>query len=409
MSRSTGGILRDSLRVAVFSDSYTPIVNGVSISIEALVEELRARGHSVHIFTSAFPRHKDRDANVYRMRSIRTPFTRDYPLAVPPFYGTLRQFRRHTFDIIHTHTPFTVGFVGLRWAESHDLPIVSTYHTLYEKYAHYIPYFPKWYTFNKIRKHTRYYYNLCDHVIVPSEAALRSLRRNEIRTPITIIPTGIRLNPKVTQQEARLRVGARQDEKMLLYVGRIAKEKNMDVLVHAAKLILDARDDARLWIVGDGPYRAQCQMLVRNLGIGDRVLFTGFVPRSEVSQYYIASDMFVFTSMTETQGLVIGEAMAHGVPAVAVHGGGASLAVEEDVNGFVVPNSPRDFAECVLRILSNPSLHGRLSEGAKRSAKAFSMSDMCNQVLEVYESAIRQRALPTGLSTPSDELHQITH
>lgn len=377
------------MKIAVFSDSYTPIVNGVSVSIEGLVQELRAEGHSVHIFTSSYPGHRDSDPNVYRFRALFTPWTRGYPLAIPPFFGNLRRFRQNNFDIIHTHTPFTLGFIGLRWAESHEIPIVSTYHTLYEKYAHYIPFFPKRYCRYKIAKHTNYYYNRCIEVIAPSEAAKKSLIRHKVTQPISVIPSGNPAQKRVTRLEAREDIGARDGERILLYVGRIAKEKNMLVLLEAVAKVMEEREDVRFWLVGDGPFRKVCQTLSRSLGIGDKVRFVGPIPRQEVDAYYLAADLFVFASMTETQGLVVGEAMACGVPAVAVHGGGAADGIINDENGFVVSNNVGQFAETVLRVLNNPSLQGRLSEGAKRSVKKYSMRDMTEEVLQVYERALQ--------------------
>ena len=363
-------------------------MNGVSVSIEALVEELRARGHSVHIFTAAFSRHRDEDPNIYRFPALSLPFFPGYSFAVPPFYPMLRHFRKHSFDIIHTHTPYTIGFVGLRWAESHGIPVVSTYHTLYERYAHYVPYFPKAYTRYKIAKHTNYYYNRCQRVIAPSEPALNSLRRHSVATPIAVIPTGNPAPKKMTKESAREQIGARAGEKVLLYVGRIAKEKNMAQLLEATQAVMSEREDARLWVVGDGPYRKDCQALARELGIGDKVKFTGAVPRAEVDKFYNASDLFVFSSFTETQGLVIGEAMSHGVPAVAVRGGGASAAIVENENGFIVNNSASQLSDAILKVLQNPALLGRLSENARRSVKLWTHSDACDKVLEVYESAV---------------------
>ncbi len=384
------------MRIAIFSDSYTPIVNGVSVSIEALVEALRNRNHSVHVFTSAYFKHRDHDPNVYRFMAIPTPFAKDYPLAMPPFYPMLRNFRKNQFDVVHTHTPFTIGFVGLRWAESHYLPLVSTYHTLYEKYMHYVPIVPKRYLRYKLAKHTHYYYNRCAQVIAPSEAAMKSLQRHLVSTPINVIPSGNPAPTPISKDDARRRIGARSNERIILYVGRIAKEKNMGTLFEMARAVMEERDDVRFWLVGDGPYRAESQALARTMGIGDRVKFIGPVPREAVDAYYAASDIFVFSSMTETQGLVIGEAMTHGLPAVAVHGGGASDTIIEDENGYIVSNNPSQFSEVVLRILGNAALLGRLSENARKSVKRWTMDDMCESILGVYNNAIGEHTKREG-------------
>ncbi len=378
------------MRIAMFSDSYTPIVNGVSVSIQLLIEELRARGHSVHPYTAAYPGYRDDDPNVVRFRSIRTPYTGDYPLAIPPFYQYVRGFRSQAFDLVHTHTPYTVGYVGMRWAESEHLPLVSTYHTLYEKYVHYIPMFPKWYVLYKIWKHTNYYYNQCQQVIAPSEAAKKSLARHYVTKPITVIPTGCKVNRGLDRPEARRAAGVRDNEKLALYVGRIAREKNIGFLLEAAAIAMRQNSALRLIFVGDGPFRARSEAYARALGIGDRTKFVGAVPRESVETFFAAADLFVFASQTETQGLVIGEAMLHGVPAIAVQGGGAAAAVEDNVNGFVVPPDVGMFADAMLRFFSNAALAERLSRGARESSKGWTAATMCDAVLEVYERAVHE-------------------
>jgi 1,2-diacylglycerol 3-alpha-glucosyltransferase len=372
------------LRIAVFSDSFLPILNGVSISIDSLVTELRNRGHSIHIYTASSPTYKDPDPNTYRFNAIETPVARDYPLAIPPFYSMLKRFRRHSYDLIHTHTPFTIGFVGLRWAESHDLPIVSTYHTLYDRYAHYIPLLPKRYLRFKIAKHTNFYYNNVDHVITPSEAAMKWLRRHSVTTGISVIPTGAPRRQLMDRSEVRNALGIPPGQRILLYVGRLAREKNMAVLFEMAAIAFQRDPSIRLWLVGDGPYRNECAAMVRELGIGDRVKFVGFVPRPEVDQYYEAADLFVFSSITETQGLVVQEAMAYGVPAVAVAGGGASEGIVEGENGFTVRNDPGAFAERVISTIGEDDLMAKLGEGASHCVRMHGAAEMTDKVLDVY-------------------------
>ena len=379
------------LRVAIFSDSALPILNGVSVSIDLLIRGLRNQGHSVHVFTAAHYRFKDPDPNTYRFPALETPWTKDYPLAIPPFFGMLRKFRRHEFDIIHTHTPYTIGFVGLRWAESHEIPIVSTYHTLYDRYAHYIPYFPRRYVRFKIAKHTNFYYNSVDHVITPSQAAMRWLRRHSVDVPVTVIPTGAPEKQMLDRYEVRRQLQIQPDQRVMLYVGRIAHEKNLFVLLEAAAKVISQDSKARLWLVGDGPFRHDCVEKARALGIGDQVTFAGFVPRSEVDKYYAAADLFVFSSITETQGLVVQEAMTYGLPAVAVTGGGASDSILHGENGYVVRNSVDSFARAVTRVLSSEEEHARLSAGALKTVRGQTADGMTERVVEVYRQVLGER------------------
>jgi len=380
------------LSIALFSDSALPVLNGVSVSIDALVGELRSRGHSVHIFTTSFPGHRDDDPNTHRFLSINTPWTSGYPLAVPPFYPLLREFRKHQFDLIHTHTPFTVGFVGLRWAESHEIPIVTTYHTNYDKYAYYMPFTPKRYLRYKIAKHLNFYYNSVRHVMTPSEASRRWLLRHSVRTPITVIPTGVPAPKMIDRPEARAALGLLPEQKLVLYAGRIAREKNIGVLLRAMQAAFQRDPDLLLMVVGDGPAREEYSLLARKLGIGDRVKFVGFVERSEVDSFYAAADLFAFSSMTETQGLVVLEAMSYGLPALVVQGGGAGAAVRDGENGYLLRNDPGEFAERLLNVLSDDVLYTKLSDGARATGREHTVPRMSDRVLDVYRQALGDRA-----------------
>ncbi|MBI1757133.1 MAG: glycosyltransferase [Fimbriimonas ginsengisoli] len=379
------------MRIAIFSDSALPILNGVSVSIDALIRELRNQGHSVHLFTTAYPRYRDPDPNVYRFRALEMPWSKGYPLAVPPFYRMLLRFRRRQFDVIHTHTPFTIGLVGLRWAESHDLPIVSTYHTLYDRYAHYIPLFPRRYVRYRIAKHTNFYYSRVDRVITPSDAASRWLRRHAVHTPIDVVPTGVARGAPHERAEARMQLGIPPEQRVLLYVGRLAAEKNLDLLFAAAASAFRQDPNLRLWLVGDGSYRAECARIARDLGIGDRVRFVGLVPRADVDLYYAAADLFLFTSLTETQGLVVLEAFNYGVPAVVAAGGGAGEWIRPGENGFLVRADARTLASRVLDVLGDDTLHATLAEGARRTARDQGPERMAELVVESYRRAIESR------------------
>jgi len=267
---------------------------------------------------------------------------------------------------------------------------VSTYHTLYDRYSHYFKLLPHRYVRFRIAKHTNFYYNHMDHVITPSEASLKWLRRHSVTTPVTIIPTGIPRGQMISRADARQALGIAPDERIMLYVGRLAQEKNLGVLLEMASLVFSQDRSQRLWLVGDGPYRQECVALTRQLGIGDQVRFVGAVPRSEVDRFYAASDVFVFASITETQGLVVQEAMTYGLPAIAVAGGGASASIVDGSNGFIVKNDPDAFAQMALSLLHNDVLYARLSEQALRSVRNQTVPQMCNEVVDVYRSVIQR-------------------
>lgn len=382
------------MRIALFSDSILPVINGVSISVDALVQALREQGHSVHIFGPSAGARQDEDPNFIRFPSFRLPNARDVWIARPPFLSTLREFRRHEFDVIHTHTCGPIGFIGLRWAQSHEIPIVSTYHTLYDRYAHYFWFLPRRYVRFKIAKHTHFYYNSVDAVITPSEASERWLRRHSIQKPITVIPTGIKSPTVLPRESVRDQLGISPQFKVCLFVGRIAQEKNMGTLLQAFKLASDQDPDLRLWVVGDGPYRPDCIETVRLLSLGDKVKFTGFVDPSSIGKYYSAADYFLFASQTETQGLVVNEALAYGLPTILVEGGGASAMIENFENGLICSNSAESLGGNLMKVVESESLCAKLSEGARLTARKNGQQSMAQNVATVYESVVKSHLAP---------------
>ena len=378
------------LRIALFSDSALPILNGVSVSIDALMQELRRQGHSVGLFTSGRRWYRDSDPNIYRFLATKTPWTPDYPLAVPPFYPFLRRFRKFNPDIVHTHTPWTLGLVGMRWAQSHHIPIVSTYHTHYDKYAHYIPFLPKSYTRYRIAKHTNYFYNAVEHVITPSDASSEWLQRHSVKRPISVVPTGTVKTQAFNRDEIRRKHQIQPNAKVLLYVGRIAREKNLQTLFESAAIAIKKNPNTVLVLVGDGPYRNSALDIVRDLGIADRVKFIGFVPRIDVDQFYVMSDLFMFASTTETQGLVVSEAMSYGLPAVVIKGGGASSAIENKVSGIIVGDCKNQLAEAVIQILEDSELYSYLSCNALESSRKYDVTAMTHEIVSVYQSVLKK-------------------
>jgi len=380
------------LRIAIFSDSAFPILNGVSVSVDTLINELRNQGHSVHLYATSYPGKRDTDPNTFRFPAMEFPFWRGYPLLIPPVYPMLSRFRKHTYDVIHTHTPFLVGMVGLRWAESHEIPIVSTYHTLYDRYAHYVKMLPRRYVRFRIAKHTNFYYNRVNHVITPTDISKKWLLRHSVTSDVSIIPTGSPPPPALNRASVRAELGVPPGHRILLYVGRLAREKNLEVLIEAACMAMKHDPAVQLWMVGDGPYRSECLEQIRQLGIGDRTRLVGFVPRAEVDRYYAAADLFLFTSISETQGLVVQEAMQLGLPAVVASGGGAGEAVRHLENGMLVKNDVKELAEAVQAVLGDPVQYARLSANARRTGLAAGVAPMASAVTSVYRRVVASYA-----------------
>ena len=290
------------------------------------------------------------------------PSNREYPLAYP-FYPRLAletHFDRLRLDIVHTHTPFVMGLTGAKLALRRGVPLVSTFHTLYSQYTHYVPLLPDTVTQSVLEHYLPWYYNRCAEIICPSKVAANVLRERGVERPIEIIPTGIPLPPRDalthdSRLAARQRIGLDSDTPLMLFAGRLAREKNLDWLLDVFGRVRERVPAVRLAIAGGGPDADELKALGAPFGKG--VLFLGPTPRHELDALFAACDVFVFPSPSETQGLVIGEARAAGAPCVVVEAGGAPETVSEGEDGFRVPaGNAEAFAARVAQILLRTNL-----------------------------------------------------
>jgi glycosyltransferase involved in cell wall biosynthesis len=376
------------LKIALFSDSLLPVNNGVSVSIATLVESLRRQGHEVHLYAPAYPGHEDAaESQTVRLPSIRLPWADGYPIAVPPVFHLVGHFRREQYDLVHTHTIGIAGYVGLKWAKAHELPLVATYHTLYDRYAHYCTVLPRRYVRYKIARHTQLFFNQADAILTPSPLSKRWLNRHRVTPPIHVVPTGIPRVEPIAASFARRELGLNSAGPVLLTVGRLVAEKNLQTVIRAfAKL---GCNTAELCIVGDGPYRSELRNLARALGVDTRVKFAGCVRPDQIGPYYAAADLFVFASTTETQGLVVQEAMAHRVPAILVEGGGASYAARNGETAIICRNTPENLAEAIGAALDHPVRLARIALTAQENVRRnHSPEKMTEDVLAVYASVL---------------------
>jgi 1,2-diacylglycerol 3-alpha-glucosyltransferase len=379
------------MRIGIFSESYEPIINGVTVCVQTLRDELCKQGHDVFIFAPAYRGFVDTYDRVFRFPSKRTIFASDYPLPVPHSAEIRDSFRKLELDVVHTQTPFLLGILGARWAKQAGIPLVSTNHTLYAEYTHYTLVLPQPVAKFVIVTLMKQYYNACDGIVAPSNMAREVLLDYGIHTPIEVITSGVNNGPHKEESNGfKKRVGIPDDARTLLYVGRLAKEKNLDMLLSAFKLIANQDDKAFLAMVGAGPYEQQLRELAGNLGVGDRLKFIGQVPRAELSSAYASADVFVWPSITETQGLAVCEALSAGVPCVAVNGGGTPECLQDGVDSFVTPNDSETFADSTLNLLGDDVLRDRMSAGALTNSVRFSTSEMARNFVEFYTTVIER-------------------
>lgn len=377
------------MKISIFSESYFPFVNGVSVSIRILKEELERRGHEVWVYAPAFKNHQDEDPHMARFPSVYTPFEPDYPLAVPVARELFNHWRERKFDLVHTHTPFSTGIHGMRWARRMHVPIVSTFHTLYEQYLHYVPPpFPVAVARTALRQYLRRYYSRVAQVVTPSELAKGLLASYGVKTPVTVIRNAVLPFPDITKEEARRRIGAHDGEFVLLYVGRLAREKNVGMLMEACGRLFPKYPQLRLRLLGDGPEADGLRAHAARLSIDSRVVFEGPLPRERVSEFLLACDLFAFPSTTESQGMALDEAQAAGLPCVVTDQGGSPEAVQHMQTGIVTPAETEPFANAIERLLSDDALREELAGNGLKKREGLSVKAMGDKALAVYNAAM---------------------
>ncbi len=375
----------------MWSDSFYPYVSGVTRSLATTRESLKGLGHEVLIFAPNYPGAPPEE-DVFRFPSAPAPTNPGFYLALP-FTPRLGQFlNRRRPDIVHIHSPFTTGKLGIRVARKLDLPVVFTYHTMYALYTHYSPVAGNLLK-NAVASYTTAVANQADLVIAPSTAVRKYLLDWGVRKPIEVLPSGIRLQDFTVGDSGYLRRNGfvPPGHPVVLTAGRLAKEKNLGVLLQAFAAM--KVKDTVLVMAGDGPMRPELEAKAGALGIQDRVFFLGKVPPSTMPHVYASGDVFVFTSMTETQGLVVAEAKASGLPVVAVDALGVTDAVKNEDDGFLLPNDAHAIASALDLLLSDDELRRRMSDRARENAKDFAMDRIARKLVSIYESLLTGRSV----------------
>lgn len=379
------------MHIAIFSESYPPITNGVAVSINTLCRELLQRGHRVTVVTVRHPLAPAQEEGVIRVRSFTWPLAPDYPLPLPrPLPALHRFFRENRVDVIHVQIPFLLGALGLRIGRQYGIPVVAHYHTLYDCYLHYAPVLPQGVLRKLLWWHLQRFYRYTQATIVPSHFACRYLQQHGVHSRvIEVIPTGVDFHPITVQRdEARARYGLPPERPILVYVGRLAPEKNLSLFLEMLPLVQRDVPNVLLWLVGSGNAEESLQKQILHRGLSTAVLLQGRVPHEDISTVYAAADLFVFPSVTETQGLVLWEAQAHGLPCVVVNEGGAPESVRDGVDSLLVPNDAKAFAQAVVRLLKDSHTRQWMSQNALSSPR-LTPGEMAEKVLEVYQRVLR--------------------
>ena len=383
------------MHIAYFTNTYLPVVSGVVRSVQSFRDALSSLGHNVFVFAQEDD-YEDTEPFIFRYPSLRLPLPVDIPTALPVSSFVDQVIPKLKLDVIHTHHPFLLGQTAASKARDLNLPLVFTFHTQYHEYTHYVPFSQEQvqeFLKDRVMNWLREYMRKCQHIVIPSES-MRSILVNDygLVDHFTVIPTGIDIAPYKDADGAPLRAEwGWSGDKVIISVGRLAEEKNWGTLLQAFALALKEQQNLRLVLVGDGPQAQTLRQLAAELGITERVLFTGSLPFDQVPTYLKAADLFAFASVTETQGLATLEAMAAGLPVVAVTGPGTSDIVDQGVQGYLVQNDPQDLANRMVELICNPDAMSEFKTASLKKSRTFDNKRLARKMLKVYERAIRDK------------------
>ncbi len=385
------------MRVLMISDVYFPRVNGVSTSIMTVRRELARAGHAVTLIAPDYGVLTDDESGILRVPSRKVWLDpEDRMMAMRHVLARAAQLEREAFDLIHIHTPFVAHYAGFRLARRFGVPVVESYHTFFEEYLfHYVPLVPKGVMRYLARAFSRSQCAALDGLIVPSHPMLEVLRRYGIDTRAQVIPTGIELAAFQGGDGLafRARHGIAAHRPLLLFVGRVAHEKNIGFLLEVMVKVRQAVPEALLVIAGEGPAAPALKRQSQALGLDGAVRFVGYLDRAtELLDCYRAADLFVFSSRTETQGLVLLEAMALGVPVVGLAVMGTAEVLQPGRGAWIAEDDIDDFAAKVVTLLRDSEARGALGRAARAYAATWSAPEMTRRLVAFYEVVVAAHA-----------------
>jgi 1,2-diacylglycerol 3-alpha-glucosyltransferase len=384
------------MRIAFYTNTYYPVISGVVRSVSSFRQALSDLGHAVFVFAPQAPQTDDLEPYIFRYPSLDLGLPGEITATIPIWSFADKLLPPLKLDVIHSHHPILLGNVAANKAEELNLPLVFTFHTQYREYSHYVPLtqeIVQEFVKDVIDTWLVEYIKRCQHIVVPSES-IRKLLAEEygVTERVTIIPTGLDL--KVYQRadgEAVRQARGWEDDQIIISAGRLASEKNWETMLRAMPAVIQSIPNVRLVIAGEGEDRASLEKLAGQLGIQERVEFAGKVSFDDMPAFLKAADLFCFASITETQGLVTLEAMAAGLPVVAVDASGTRDVVENDREGLLTANDSQALSEALLNVLTDEDLRMRFTEAAGDKARQFSIEEQAHKLLGVYETAIEAR------------------
>ena len=386
------------MNILFISDVFFPRVNGVSTSINTFATELRALGHQVTLIAPSYTDEDKQEEWIVRVPSHKIYFDpEDRLMNFGKLKALLPWIRDKHFDVIHIHTPFTAHYVGIHFGKKLDIPVVETYHTFFEDYLHhYLPFIPQFISRKLARTISRRQCNAVDGIVSPSKPMLDVLKQYGIKTPAEVVATGLDDSSfaRVDGEHFRMSHDIPLAQPMLLFVGRVAHEKNIGFLLEMHVELIKKHPDALLVITGEGPAEESIKHSIDKLDISNKVRMIGYLDRShELIACYKAADIFVFASKSETQGLVLLEAMAQGTAVVAIAELGTKSILIEGEGVLIAKDDINDFADKVSVLLSDAPKRQMIGEkGRQYAQEKWGAGVLAKKVAKFYKSAINQKS-----------------
>lgn len=403
------------MKIGIFTDTYNPVTSGVVTSINMLEQEMKKRGHEVFVFTTSKSIQPNDNQTLYMLNSIPLLIAKQYKNRIATFYSReiAKQIKEIGLDIVHTQTEFSVGAFGKIISRKYDIPFIHTYHTMWEDYVHYIsPLKGRNIRLKRLaRTISRAFVRKAECVITPSNKTAKYLKyKCKVKNkPIYVIPTGIDIAPfkssNFTEEERdnlKKSLGIKPNEKIILFLGRVASEKSIDVIMDIMPSIFEEHPDYKFLIVGDGPSKKDLEEQARKLNIDKNVIFTGKVPWNEVPKYYNIGDVFVNASITETQGLTFIEAMSAEIPVVAKYAPNLSEFIHTNKNGILVKKNS-DFKKAIIDVIENENLRKTLIRGGNETAKEYSIEVFGDKLEILYTEIIKLHKAKKELETKEEK------
>ncbi len=388
------------MRVLMISDVYFPRINGVSTSIQTFRRSLHEAGHETLLIAPDYPGRIpiDGEADILRVRSRQVPRDPEDRMMIPSAVRALQPaLKERSFDLVHIQTPFVAHYQGLHLANGLQIPAIESYHTYFEEYLHhYVPLLPRLLTRFAARRFTVSQCKALQSLVVPSEAMRRALEDYGVACPMHIIPTGLESSRfgQGDGQRFRHKLGIAPGQPTLVHVGRIAHEKNIDFLFRMLTHVIRQVPDCVMIVAGEGPALGHCRSYAEAQGLSRHVRFVGYLARdTELLDCYQAGDLFVFSSRTETQGLVLLEAMALGVPVVSTAYMGTRDILMPERGARIAPDDEAGFAQLVALLLQDPEQRRAMSTEARAYAHTWSAPALALRMAELYAAVTGKKQL----------------